>query len=110
MLNDIQPPKLGRPKPKRLEPLEKPWAPPLHEQAQEIEPDFKTPEETAAILPEVAEPTIVHSTAPKKRFAWLQKPHWPPTRKQSILYGAITLVLAFGIGAGWTLTHHKRTV
>jgi hypothetical protein len=110
MLNDVTPPGWQRPKTKKMEPLEKPWAPPLHEQARAVEPSFKTPEELGGELPPLAEPTVAHHAAPKPKRFNFHKPQWPPTRKQSIIYGAAAVVLAFGIGVAWTLTHQRRTV
>jgi len=112
MIDDIMPPqkpKLQRDKPKRIELMPKPLAAPLHEQARAVEPGFKTPEETAAEAPTPTEPTLVeHDTPSRKWYQW--RPTWPPTRKQAIIYSVVAVVLAFGVGAGWTLTHHKRAV
>ena len=108
MIDDVRPPEpRRRPKPKTIEPLPKPEALPLHEQAKAEEPSFKTPEEIANEEPEQSEPLVAeHEESKTKRFHL----SWPSTRKQQILYGVIAVLLAFGIGAGWTLTHHKRAV
>lgn len=115
MINDIMPPSQPRRPQRRIEPLPKPAAVPLREQARAIDPSFQTPEETAARDETIAAVVSHHDTTPKarperaRRFG-LPAFSWPPTRKQSIISGALAVVLAFGIGAGWTLTHHKRAV
>lgn len=113
MINDILPPSAPRSrKPKRIEPLPKPVAKPLHEQAKAVDPSFQTPEETAARDESVVATVSHHDKAPQlegkptKRFNF----SWPPTRKQSIIGSVLAVLLAFGLGAGWTLTHQKRTV
>jgi len=106
MIDDVRPPQ-PRKKPKRIEPLAKIPATPLHEQARAVDPSFMTPEETAAAEPESTEPQVAHHELPKKRKFGLA---WPLTRKQQIVCGIVVVVLAFGIGASWTLLHHKRSV
>lgn len=108
MLNDVTPPDWQRPKPKHLEPLAKPVSRPLHELAAAEDPSFKTPEQIAAKeSAEQVSPTIVHHQAPSER--WYRR-FVPRTRRQKIVAGTIAVLVAFGAGAGWTLTHHKRTV
>jgi hypothetical protein len=110
MIDDVRPPQpRQRPKPRVILPLPKPEAVPLHEQAKAVEPSFRTPEDIAAETASTTEPVIVDHTAKQVWYRRL-RPAWPPTRKQSIVYGALAVILAFGIGAGWTLTHHKRAV
>ena len=109
MINDVLPPDRPRlhPKPKRIEPIAKPERPPLHEQAKAVDASFQTPEEVASaeVNEQPSGPTIVHHEAEKiKRFSW------PPTRKQQIMGGSLAILLAFGLGASWTMTHHKRAV
>lgn len=113
MFNDITPPQRRRNK--RIEPPERPVQPPLHEQAKAVDPTFKTPEETAheepsPILPMVVTHTPVQPDAPKKRGGRFNFKNWHLTRKQKIIGAIAVVLLAFGAGAGWTLTHHKRTV
>lgn len=104
MINDITPPgNRPRPKLKRIEPIQGPARIPIHELAAREDPSFQTPEEVAAQTPP-AGPVVAHHELPKtggKRW-------WPRSRKLQILSGAIVVLLAFGVGAGWTLTHHKR--
>jgi hypothetical protein len=112
MINDVLPPDrpLQRPKPKRIEPITKPTeGPSLHEQAKAIEPDFKTPEEIAAEAADAPAdtPTVVHH---KDKTGKPRRLSWPLSRKQQIILAGVAIVLAGGIGAGWTLTHHKRAV
>jgi len=105
MINDVTPPEhRWHPKPKRIEPLEKPAQTPLHEQARAVDPSFKTPEEVAAEAMPSTQPIVAHHEPPKTG----KKRWWPHTRKQQIICGAVAIVLAFGIGAAWTLAHHKR--
>jgi hypothetical protein len=99
----------------RIEPIEKPETLPLHEQAKAEDPSFQTPDETASrdeAIQEIIAVDTKPSKAPDNKPSLLRKLNlsWPPTRKQQIIGGALAVVLAFGIGAGWTLTHHKRTV
>jgi len=117
MLSDVTPPQ-RRPKPKRIEPLEKPEALPLHEQAKAEDPSFKTPEEVAVEElmgppPEDAKSDdqdgkSKDTSAKKGRFNI--KHLIPKTKKQKIIYSLVAIFLAFGVGAGWTLTHQKRAV
>ena len=80
---------------------------PLHEQAKAEDPSFKTPEEIAAEEHTEAAPAVAAHQAGKA--PWWQR--WVPhTKKMRIIAGVIAVVLAFGIGATWTLTHHKRAV
>lgn len=107
MIDDVTPPNWQRPKPKRIEPPEKPAQPPLHEQARAADPTFKTPEEIAAEEPLKNLPQVVHHEPPRKKKFGIA---WPPSRKQQIVAGVLAVVVAFGIGAAWTLTHRPRTV
>lgn len=107
MIDDFAPQPL-RKKPKIvIEPLEKPAVKPLHELAAQEDPSFKTPEQIAADDGPAAstEPTVVHHEAPKnpwyKRLA-------PKTKWQKILTGVVAIIIAFGIGAGWTHFHHTK--
>ena len=111
MFSDITPPKRTE---KRIEPPKRPEQPPLHEQAKAADPTFKTPEETATEEPSPLLPMVVehHDPTPKSgKRRWWNPRNWHLTRKQQLIFGGVALVvLAFGVGAGWTLTHHKRTV
>lgn len=108
MIDDIRPPDRQRPQPKRIEPLEKPAVTPLHELAAEADPSFKTPEEVAeSETGQESEPTVIHHQEQKQ--AWYRR-LVPRTKRQKIIAGVMAVVVAFGLGAGWTLTHHKRTV
>lgn len=111
MFDDVKPPQRQRPKTKTIEPLKNPDRTSILEQARVEDPGFKTPEEAAAELPMVdySAPTAVNHEEPKvHRF--FTKPNWPPTKKQGIIYGTLLLLLAFGIGAGWTVTHRRTIV
>lgn len=118
MINDVTPPNWQRPKPKRIEPLEKPAAPPLHEQARTVDPTFKTPEEVANDEQHRAKdkaPAVFHhdkaTHAQITQHVRSKFDRWlPKTKLQKVLCGVAAVLVAFGIGAGWTLTHHKRTV
>lgn len=106
MIDDVRPPQPRR-KPKRIEPLAKTPAAPLHEQARAVDPTFKTPEEIAASEPENTDPHVAQHEPPKTRKFGLS---WPLTKRQQIICGALVIVLAVGLGASWTLLHHKRSV
>jgi hypothetical protein len=110
MINDVMPP-FGpqRSKPKVIEPLPKAEKKPLHELAAAEDPTFKTPEQIAAHEEPAAGPVVAHHDEKSHKKPWY-KISWPLTRKQQIIAGALVIVLAFGVGAGWTLTHHKRAV
>lgn len=150
MINDVTPPGLPqRPKPKVIEPLEKPAQTPLHELAAAEDPTFQlnpshtfqTPEQIAAHEEPAATPIVSHHDAPNKhstanaygtsgaygtpsahhtplllahngtKWSRLKDYLRPPySRKQLIIGGVLAVLLAFGIGATWTLTHQKRTV
>lgn len=76
-----------------------------------MDSSFKTPEETAQVDETIQDIVAVDHKPPKTgRFKSKLKFSWPPTRKQQVIGAALAVVLAFGIGAGWTLTHHKREV
>jgi len=112
MLDDVTPPdghRLHRQSPKRLEPLSRPARTPLHEQAKAADPSFRTPDEVAAAEADQlrSQPTVVHHAAPAtgQRWSWQML-----SKKQRIIMSSAAVVLAIGLGAGWTLTHHKRTV
>jgi hypothetical protein len=114
MFNDVTPPQ-RRPKPKRIEPIEKPTTLPLHDQAKAEDPSFETPEESASRDEAIQEIIAVDASpikTPSSKPSFLHKLNlsWPPTRKQQIIGGALAIVLAFGIGAAWTLTHRTRAV
>ncbi len=68
------------------------------------EPEFRTPEQVAA-LDTFTEPVVTHRGTRTSKWRW-----WPYTRLQRILCAVLVVLLAFGVGAAWTLTHHKRTV
>ncbi len=115
MINDVTPPeRLSRPKPKRIEPLDKPHETPLHERAKAADPTFKTPEEAAAEESSAPVPTVVEHQASKSKPLQSSKlpkkifKRWHFTRKQQIIGGIVAVLLVCGIGAGWMLTHHKR--
>lgn len=111
MIDDFAPrprPPVTRQKPKIILPLEKPATTPLHELAAKEEASFQTPEQIAELsAPLDAEPTTRQHLATQKSHFHL---HWPTTKRQRILSGVLAVIVAFGIGAGWTLTHHKRVV
>jgi hypothetical protein len=125
MFNDVMPPGKGwRPKSKaNTGQLLTPKQLPVVESAKPTASAFKTPEEIArdeaiqnviADKPEPPKASGKASRFSKLKISWpglrLRKPGWPPTRKQQIIGGVLIIVLAFGIGVGWTLAHHKRTV
>jgi hypothetical protein len=132
MIDDITPQRPAPPqrsKPKIIEPLEKPEQTPLHELAKAEDPTFETPEEVAAHEEPAATPIVSrhdtrshhdpqpphgqHLLPAHTGSRWSRLKDWvrpPYTRKQAIVGGAAIIVLVAGIGAGWTLTHHKRTV
>jgi hypothetical protein len=107
MIDDVTPPRPRlRQKPKVIEPIAKVPQVPLLEQARAADPSFQTPDEIAAESV-AAEPALLTSTITKPhRFI----PSWPLSRKQQLIGGALAILLVFGLGAGWTLTHHRRTV
>ncbi|HSX06087.1 MAG TPA: DUF3048 domain-containing protein [Candidatus Saccharimonadales bacterium] len=126
MINDVLPPS-NRPrrKPKRIEPLAKPSKKPGRELAARagktalarpqpdddpIEPVFQTPEQVAAHN----EASAITPLAGSQQKAEL-KPRWyqfgsPLSRQQRIIGAGILIILAFGVGATWTLTHHRRAI
>jgi hypothetical protein len=122
MINDVMPPNgPQRSKPIVIEP--DPPRPedkaPTKEMGSLDDSLFKTPDEVAAHDEPAAtlivahhdkngDKTSAHHTATDKK-PWY-KISWPLSRKQQIIAGALAVVLAFGIGAAWTLTHHKRAV
>lgn len=111
MFDDVKPPQRQRRKTKKIEPLEKPNGPSIFEQVSVEEPDFDVHKETdtgSIILPPPV-PIAVSHEQPKKHRSWSKLP-WPPTRKQSIIYGVVVLLLVFGVGAGWTMTHRRTIV
>jgi len=133
MISDVTPPQpRQRRKPKRIEPLKKLGQTSLHELAAVEEPEFKTPEEVAAHeVPIAGAPTVNHpklrrpkkfgppkqaaEPTPEPNLAQASQPAWykfgqPLSRKQRIIGGTLLVLLAFGVGATWTLTHHKRAV
>lgn len=108
MIDDFaggQPP---RKKPKIILPLEKPAQTPLHELVAKEDATFQTPEEVAKTeIPADDAPVVSHHSPEKvSRLHRLL----PRTKRQRIISGGVAIVLAFAIGAGWTLTHHKRAV
>jgi hypothetical protein len=113
MIDDVRPPeRRQRPKPKVIEPLPKPDRPSIHELAKAEDPTFETPEQVAVHDTPAAAPIIGHhengdNKAAKHPWYKLQR---PLSRRQKIIGAVIIVVLAFGIGATWTLTHHKRAV
>ncbi|HSX43610.1 MAG TPA: DUF3048 domain-containing protein [Candidatus Saccharimonadales bacterium] len=69
---------------------------------------FKTPEQVAATEEAAAAPLVGGRSGKGRgsgKLAFLRPPY---SRKQRIIGSAIIVVLAISIGAGWTLTHHKR--
>jgi hypothetical protein len=107
MIDDFVRPELRNRPTKTISPLEKPATTPIHELAAKEEPTFVPPEEVAATESDATD-VLATSKEPtgKKRFHL----SWPRTKRQRILSGVLAVVLAFGVGAGWTLTHHKRSV
>jgi hypothetical protein len=73
------------------------------------ESPFKTPEAVANTSSQDPEPPKKMTAHDEPQRPWY-KPAWPLTKKQQIVYGALAVVVAIGLGAGWTLTHHKRAV
>lgn len=75
--------------------------------ADSTEPAFKTPEQAAAepAPPELPARPKLNPSPPHgfKRFL-------PRTRTQQVICGVVAVLVAFGIGVGWTRLHHKRTV
>jgi hypothetical protein len=132
MIDDIRPPEpRQRAKPTPIEPLKPALA------AVEVAPEpveVAIPEASKIQMPEPAEfagpgaaesqfvapeavadqenpdpepPKLPHHDAPKSPW---YKPGWPLTKNQKIIYSALVIVLMIGLGAGWTLIHHKRAV
>jgi hypothetical protein len=131
MIDDVRPPATRqRVKPKVIQPLPKPDTPSVselaaaHDAAEQAaqasaptpdEPAFEPPEQIAAHEQPAAAALLKtgKDARLKDKPADASKPwykiSWPLSRKQQIIGGALVVLLAFGIGAGWTLTHHKRT-
>jgi len=107
MIDDVRPPKSRKPKIVIEPPV------PLDQEIlhpvvpADDEPAFQPPEAVAAADDEPVTPLKPAAEAPKKQGL---KRFVPRTRKQQIVCGIILILLAFGAGAGWTLTHHKRAV
>lgn len=126
MIDDVRPPApRQRTKPKVIEPLPKPDQPSIHELAAAhdaeqadtaaaestapAEQSFKTPEQIAAGEAPAASPIIGAQPSASPDHPWYKFKR-PFSRAQKIAYSVTAIVLAIGLGATWTLTHHKRTV
>lgn len=119
MIDDFMPP--TRRKPKVLHPLAKPPRQPLPDldalaanaAARESEavaqpPLSNTPSgSTAKPVPAVANLEATSSASHKHSFWRRFKISWPPSRRQSIVFGVLAVAVAFGSGALWT--HFHRT-
>ena len=118
MLDDIQPPK-PRKKPGIIIEPPKPVAEeqvritlPAESTPANAEPAFKTPEQAAAessLQPKRAVPGSPDETHEPHRATWYRR-LVPRTRKAQLIAGFVAILVAAGAGAGWTLTHQKRTV
>ena len=111
MINDVTPPshRRLRPKTKRIEPPKHEPKTSIHELAAREDLSFKTPEQVAA-HDAIHDTTAPSPTVANHQPAKHRKLQWPRTRKQQIIWGIAAVLIAAGLGAGWTLTHHKRAV
>lgn len=104
MIDDFAP--VQRKKPKIVLPLEKPAQTSIHELAAAEEFKFRAPEFAAgSSLTDAPEPEIIQSLDTKKERFRVQ---WPLSRSQQIMDGMLAVLVAFGIGAGWTHFHHTK--
>ncbi len=113
MIQDVAPPPQDGAKQKRIEPLPHPEGPSIFELAKAEDPDFKTPEETAAeattepepITEDHDTPILSSSSAPPKRRFYL----WRPSgRKQWVITAAIAVLVLGGAGGSvWKLTNNQ---
>lgn len=95
-----------RKKPKIVLPLEKPAQTSIHELAAAEEFEFKTPEFVAgASQTDAPAPETLQSLDTKKERFRIQ---WPLSRRLQITGGMLAVLVAFGIGAGWTHFHHTK--
>lgn len=110
MIDDITPPELRQRGKLKIEPLPKPEQKPVHELAANEGWDLSEAHQSDDGIETVSlgEPVVQHHDAPKEKRQFSFHIVW--NKKQKIIAGVIAVVVAFGIGAGWTLTHHKRAV
>lgn len=108
MIDDFVRPELRNKPTKTLPPLEKPATTDSQKPADKEEPDFVRPEDVAAA--DLADQDV--ATSAPVELHTKKRPHLlrPRTKRQKILSSVLAVLLAFGVGAAWTLTHHKRSV